>query len=56
MRKQYEKPQAEKIEFNYTDVVVASGFGNLKDGKTGPSANACYNGKHKGPNACAKDF
>lgn len=40
MKKQYEMPKAEKMEFNYQEVVVASP--NDKDGKTGSASNACH--------------
>lgn len=40
MKKHYEMPRAEKMEFNYQELVVASS--NDKDGKTGSAANACY--------------
>ena len=40
MKKQYETPKAEKLEFEYENVVVASL--NAKGGKTGNAMNACY--------------
>lgn len=43
MKKTYEAPKAEKLDFNYRDTVTASG-GNLK-----PGAN--INGCHTGSNA-----
>ncbi len=39
MKKQYEKPQVERIDFNYLESVVASG--NLK---AGADINGCYHG------------
>lgn len=29
MKKEYEAPKAEKVEFNYSEAVVASGCGNF---------------------------
>lgn len=42
MKKQYEKPMAEKIDFNYKETIVASGGGG-KIGKN--TVEACWNGK-----------
>ena len=41
MKKQYDAPKAEKLMFDYEENVVASNT-NVKDGKTGHAANACY--------------
>ena len=40
MKKHYEMPRAEKMEFNYQELVVASS--NVKNGRIGNNANACY--------------
>ena len=40
MKKQYEAPKAEKLVFDYQEIVVTSANG--KDGKYGHSSNACY--------------
>ena len=42
MKKEYEAPKAEKMEFDYEENVVASN-GNLKDGGGGTN---CFSGKH----------
>ena len=42
MKKAYTQPKAEKVEFTYQNTIVASI--QLKDGKTGHAANACYTG------------
>ncbi len=51
MRKQYEKPQAEKIEFNYTDVVVASSAG-VKGQIGHPGGNGCYSHNKNASTGC----
>ena len=40
MKKQYEEPKAEKMEFDYDENVVASL--NAKGGKTGNAINSCF--------------
>lgn len=41
MKKDYEKPEVEKVEFDYKDTVVASGStGEVQVGKK--NKNACY--------------
>ena len=40
LKKEYITPKAEKLVFDYEENIVASG--NVKDGKTGHAANACY--------------
>ena len=40
LKKEYTSPKAEKLIFDYEENIVASG--NVKDGKTGHAANACY--------------
>ena len=42
MKKEYISPMAEKLVFDYEENIVASGYENVKDGKTGHAANACY--------------
>ncbi len=50
MKKQYEQPKAEKLEFDYEEAVVASGFisdqnknkgCSMKDGYAFQNANKC---------------
>ena len=52
MKKEYITPKAEKLVFDYEENIVASG--NVKDGHTGPSSNACYthNGSDVYGHAC----
>ena len=40
LKREYTSPKAEKLIFDYEENIVASG--NVKDGKTGHAANACY--------------
>ncbi len=48
MKKQYEQPVAEKLEFNYKETIVASG--GLHDGA---NDNGCYHGANANrPNDC----
>ena len=42
MKEEYLTPKAEKLVFDYEENIVASGYENVKDGKTGHAANACY--------------
>ena len=52
MKKQYEQPMAEKIEFNYKETIVASGgFDNAKKGKNNPG---CYKANMNGERNCAQ--
>lgn len=44
MKKEYDTPKAEKLEFNYQESVVASG--SLMDGKEGNAVNGCYDGSN----------
>lgn len=37
MKKNYETPEAKKLEFNYTDAVTASGTTEIADPEPGPS-------------------
>ena len=54
MKKQYEQPMAEKIEFNYRNTVVASGsgpdVGNLKPIPNGNSG--CYHSNNSAERGC----
>lgn len=44
MKKQYEQPMAEKLEFNYKETIVAS---NTPAGlKEGSNINGCYDGSN----------
>ena len=43
MKKEYETPRAEKMEFNYLETIVASNPGGLK---AGSDINGCYKGSN----------
>ena len=50
MKKQYEQPMAEKIEFNYKDTVVASTTpGGLHEGA---NINGCYHAANSNKPDC----
>ena len=54
MKKQYETPKAEKIEFNYLNPVVASGersMGGILKRQSGGN-NGCWNGNKNGTTGC----
>ena len=55
MKKQYEQPMAEKIEFNYRETVIASGGGTvivkLKNNGT-YGGNGCYSGDKNATTGC----
>ena len=40
MKKEYTEPKAEKLVFDFEEILTTSG--NVKDGKTGHASNACY--------------
>ena len=44
MKKEYNTPKAEKLDFNYQETVVASG--GLKEGS---NVNGCYDGANANP-------
>ena len=47
MKKQYEQPVAEKLEFNYKETIVASG--GLHEGA---NVNGCYHGANSKKSDC----
>ena len=54
MKKQYEQPMAEKIEFNYRETIVASETkptAGIKQGKNNPG---CYKGNASYERNCAQ--
>lgn len=54
MKKQYEKPMAEKVEFNYKETIVASNTpGNLKSGN---GDGSCFSGKHGFDGGCTPKY
>ena len=46
MKKEYNAPKAEKLDFNYQETIVASGAGSLKEGS---NINGCYDGANANP-------
>ena len=54
MKRRYEEPKAEKIEFNYQETVVASSTGSLKEGS---DINGCYKGANASkPDQCTPQY
>lgn len=55
MKKEYDAPKAEKIEFNYQETIIASGSstGILKGGDGG---NGCYKGNKNATTNCQPQY
>ena len=56
MKKEYDAPKAEKIEFNYQETIIASGASGLVLKRDSGGNNGCWSGNKNGTTGCTPTY